>query len=339
MRIPIFLTVLGHVAAATISLTSLGAAQPLIKFELPVDCAMGRVCFVQNYVDQDPGPGARDFRCGHLAYDGHDGTDIRIPTLIEMRRGVVVVAAAAGVVKATRDGMLDISMREVGRTAIARREAGNSVVIDHGNGWETQYSHLRLGSVLVRPGGRVAAHQPIGLVGHSGAAEFPHVEFVVRFRGRPVDPFTGSIPASGCGKAERSLWTPAARKALAYRAGGLLAAGFASGRPSIDRALAGEYGADSLSVEVRALVFWAASWDLKRGDVERVRLIGPDGRTIANSTSSIQRDKAQWFRFIGRKRPGTAWLRGRYLAEYAVFRRHNGTEMKLYEAVREVELR
>ena len=154
-----------------------------------------------------------------------------------------------------------------------------------------------------------------------------------------MDPFTGSIPASGCGKAERSLWTPAARKALAYRAGGLLAAGFASGRPSIDRALAGEYVANSLSVEVRALVFWAASWGLKRGDVERVRLTGPDGRTIAESTSSIQRDEAQWFRFIGRKRPGAAWLRGRYRAEYTVFRRHNGTETKLYEAVREVELR
>ena len=28
---------------------------------LPVDCVLGATCEIQNYVDRDPGPGARDY--------------------------------------------------------------------------------------------------------------------------------------------------------------------------------------------------------------------------------------------------------------------------------------
>ena len=72
-----------------------------------------------------------------------------------MRAGVRVVAAAGGVVKATRDGMTDVSVRDTGPEAVAGREAGNGVLIEHGGGWQTQYSHLRSGSVSVEPGERV----------------------------------------------------------------------------------------------------------------------------------------------------------------------------------------
>src|SRR3546814_9430952 len=52
--------------------------------------------------------------CGPLSYDGHRGIDIRLPTLVEMRRGVAVVAAAAGEVLIARDGQPDRPMREAG---------------------------------------------------------------------------------------------------------------------------------------------------------------------------------------------------------------------------------
>src|SRR4051812_25240187 len=81
------------------------------RIGLPVECALGSLCSVQNYVDLDPGPGRLDPGCGRLTYDGHDGTDIRVRDLVAMRAGVNVVAAAAGVVKATRDGMADVSIR------------------------------------------------------------------------------------------------------------------------------------------------------------------------------------------------------------------------------------
>jgi len=71
---------------------------------------------VQNYVDVDPGPDARDFTCGSLTYDGHAGTGIRLATRAEMTAGVAVVAAAAGRVIHSRDGMPD---QGIGGDAIA----------------------------------------------------------------------------------------------------------------------------------------------------------------------------------------------------------------------------
>ena len=39
------------------------AAQDL-RLSLPVACAIGQTCFIQHYVDTDPGKAARDHRCG-----------------------------------------------------------------------------------------------------------------------------------------------------------------------------------------------------------------------------------------------------------------------------------
>ena len=50
------------------------------RFALSVDCDMGRVCVVQNYVDMDPGPEARDQTGGPLTYDGQKGVDFRVPS-------------------------------------------------------------------------------------------------------------------------------------------------------------------------------------------------------------------------------------------------------------------
>ena len=57
-------------------------------FSLPVDCTLGESCFIQNYVDQDPGPRAQDFTCGPLTYDGHKGTDFALPSTEIMAQGV-----------------------------------------------------------------------------------------------------------------------------------------------------------------------------------------------------------------------------------------------------------
>src|SRR4051794_27387255 len=159
-----------------------GIAPAAPSLALPIACEMGKSCVLQNYVDHDPGPGSRDYRCGHLTYDSHKGTDIRVIDLPAFRRGVPVLAAAAGRVRAVRDGMPDVSVRDPSAAPVAGREAGNSVVIEHGEGWETQYAHLRKGSVAVRPGDRVEGGQPLGMTGLSGNTEFPHLHFEVRRR-------------------------------------------------------------------------------------------------------------------------------------------------------------
>jgi len=124
-----------------------------IKVELPARCTLGETCWVANYVDVDPGPGAQDFRCEARTHDGHDGIDLAVRDQGIMEQGLPVLAAASGTVSRVRDGVADVGLSDArSREAIAGRECGNGVVIDHGDGWETQYCHLKQHSLRVRSG-------------------------------------------------------------------------------------------------------------------------------------------------------------------------------------------
>ncbi len=70
-----------------------------------------------------------------------------------------------------------------GRVVFAGRQggAGNLVHLQHTNGYETMYMHLS--RILVRPGQRVEQGQRIGLVGMTGLATGPHLDFRIRQRG------------------------------------------------------------------------------------------------------------------------------------------------------------
>jgi len=54
---------------------TIAVAQPErpLTLEVPLDCRFGETCFIQQYFDHDPGAGAKDYRCGPMVYDGHDG--------------------------------------------------------------------------------------------------------------------------------------------------------------------------------------------------------------------------------------------------------------------------
>ena len=77
---------------------------PVPKFELPAACEPGKTCWVVNYFDHEPGSAARDYVCEALTYDGHGGTDFAIRDLVALAAGVPIVAAAAGMVQAIRNG-------------------------------------------------------------------------------------------------------------------------------------------------------------------------------------------------------------------------------------------
>tara|TARA_B100000029_G_scaffold461042_1_gene492511 strand:- start:904 stop:1161 length:258 start_codon:yes stop_codon:yes gene_type:complete len=51
---------------------------------MPIDCEVGKDCYIQDYVDTDPGAGVADYTCGMRAYDTHRGTDFRIRGLKAM---------------------------------------------------------------------------------------------------------------------------------------------------------------------------------------------------------------------------------------------------------------
>jgi Peptidase family M23 len=309
------------------------------RFDLPVACPADIGCIVRSFVDQDPGPDGKDWHCGRLTYDGHKGTDIRVPDGAAMARGVPVLAAAPGKVLRLRDEMDDVSIRITGADAVKNREAGNSLIIDHGGGWETQYGHLRKGSIAVKPGDAVAAGQPIALIGLSGNTEFTHVHFEVRHDGKPVDPYTGAAMGAGCDASGQPLWTDAALATFAYREDTIFDAGFTDGKADPWIARAGGYAAFAPTVDAPALVFWIDVLGHRTGDRQSIQLIGPDGAVVAEAADTVAETRLQWFQFVGKKRPPDGWPPGRYRGEYTLTRTVDGRPNTVIDIKREIELR
>lgn len=95
----------------------------------------------------------------------HQGVDYTLP------EGSRVFATADGVVK-------DVAQRN--------STSGRTVVIDHGNGYETTYAHLS--KVNVVRGQRVRRGDIIALSGNTGLSLAPHLHYEVRHNGMRVDP-------------------------------------------------------------------------------------------------------------------------------------------------------
>jgi murein DD-endopeptidase MepM/ murein hydrolase activator NlpD len=81
-------------------------------------------------------------------------------------------------VRASNDGIVVIAQ--------ARYYAGNSVVIDHGEGLYSCYYHLS--KMAVKVGERVVRNEEIGLSGKSGRVTGPHLHFAFMLHGVQVDP-------------------------------------------------------------------------------------------------------------------------------------------------------
>ena len=273
-------------------LTALAVAAPVaaqdVRFRLPLDCTLGEDCFIQQYVDRDPGPGFADFTGGALSYDDHSGTDLRVADLEAMAVAPPIVAPASGRVVGIRNNVAD-------GTFPTGQDCGNGVAIDHGGGLVSQLCHMAEGSVVVRTGEEVIAGQPIGRIGLTGRTEFPHVHVSIRRDGAIVDPFV------------EDLWVDP----VAYEPGGLLTAGFSAGIPAFDAIKAGTADAATMAAG-DALVLWGFLFGGRAGDVVRLTITGPDGRAFFAEDAVLDRGQAQSFRAAGRRPPDQGWPAGRY---------------------------
>lgn len=292
--------------------------QNSLAFELgmPIKCNYGEECFIQNYFDEDSGAKALDYRCGHLTYDGHDGTDFRIRNYSAMRQGVEVIAAAAGVVKAVRDQMEDVNVNKIGKDTVMKQGCGNAVVLTHEEGYSTLYCHMKKGSVAVKAGDKVEKGQKLGEVGLSGLTEFPHVHLGVLREGKKIDPFTGGSSQDACAVGDmRPLWDKETAAKLAYIPTALLGSAFSTEVPEPEAARDGKFSQEKAPDNAAVLVIWADLLGLQQGDDLSLKVMAPDGALFVEKHFRIDRDKAVFFQFIGKKRTKPQWDKGTYIGK------------------------
>ncbi|MFT4960405.1 MAG: hypothetical protein ACI92Z_001489 [Paracoccaceae bacterium] len=285
-----------------------------IFLSLPIDCELGKSCYIQHYVDRDPGPKVLDFQCGDLTYDAHKGTDFAVPTMADMIRGVDVLAAADGQVTGMRDGVADVGYTAENAEASNGRECGNGVVVRHADGWETQYCHMKLGSIKVKTGDQIPQGSILGQVGLSGKTQFPHLHLSVRKDGKVVDPFTPDI-AQSCGPAGQGLWD---HKVL-YTPGGLINIGFSNGIPSFEAVKNGTAAQPTLAPDTKGLVVFAYAYGGRAGDIITLQIMGPTGQ-ILNTDVVLEKDQAQLFRASGKRLKTNRWPAGDYTGTVRLMR-------------------
>lgn len=95
----------------------------------------------------------------------HKGMDFTSPT------GTKVYATGDGVIK-------ELERKQWGY--------GQSIVINHGFGYQTRYAHLS--KMLVKPGQKVKRGELIGYVGSTGKSTAPHLHYEVLYNGNAVNP-------------------------------------------------------------------------------------------------------------------------------------------------------
>ena len=101
----------------------------------------------------------------HRAMREHHGIDYLVP------EGTAVFATADGTVKSLSE---------------KNSSHGKAIVISHGNGYETSYSHLL--DIRVKKGQSVKRGDIIALSGNSGLSFVPHLHYEVLYRDTRVDP-------------------------------------------------------------------------------------------------------------------------------------------------------
>ena len=263
------------------------SSPPLLAF--PVVCDTTNDCFIQHYFDYDPGPESLDHTCGILTYNGHKGIDIRVSSPQWKESGFPVISAAEGKIEIIKDGVPDraLNQDEIKASQGLEPKPSNSVVINHGNGWRTHYGHLRQGSVIVKPGQKVARGSLLGLVGLSGSTSFPHLHFHLSYKGKNIDPFTGMKGDEGCEAAAtgRSYWSADANAKLGYRNGGVFSSGFSDHAPSFDELETSSIDLKTYDPGTKEIYYWLDLWGIHKGDQEELQIYKPDGSVYKRSSN------------------------------------------------------
>ncbi len=110
------------------------------------------------------------------------GFGYRIHPIYKVRKlhtGIDFGAPRGTPIQATGDG-------KVIKVEHKRTGYGNSVVIDHGYGYQTRYGHMQ--RIDVKVGQKVKKGEKIGVVGSSGTSTAPHCHYEIIYKGQKINP-------------------------------------------------------------------------------------------------------------------------------------------------------
>lgn len=107
---------------------------------------------------------------------------------IRAHKGVDYAAPRGTPIKAAGDGRVTLAGRKGGY--------GNTVVIKHGQRYQTLYAHMQGFAKGVRAGSTVKQGQIIGYIGTTGLSTGPHLHYEFQVNGVHVDPLSQKLPTA-----------------------------------------------------------------------------------------------------------------------------------------------
>ncbi|MFW5658954.1 MAG: M23 family metallopeptidase [Bacteroidota bacterium] len=110
---------------------------------------------------------------------GHGTRKHPISKQDKMHYGIDFMAKVGTPVKATATGY-------VAEAGVKKNGRGKYIVINHGEGYKTRYSHLS--ELKVRRGQHIKRGDVIALSGNSGLSKGPHLHYEVLYKGESIDP-------------------------------------------------------------------------------------------------------------------------------------------------------
>ncbi|WP_262693390.1 M23 family metallopeptidase [Kordiimonas aquimaris] len=272
-------------------------------------------------MDRASGKNKADYRAGPQTQDKHKGTDFAVQDMGAMERGINALAAADGIILRKRDNMPDTAVNGVNKKEIEGKECGNALIVEHMGGWQTQYCHLKQGSITVKIGDSVNAGSPLAQVGLSGLTEFPHLHFMVRQMrtsqsSLDIDPFDGGVfetPPSG-GIQNDSLWQALPK----YSETVMLPPLITTTRTNRRTMWQAQKSIDATTAE--ALIIQARGFHTRKGDEWRFSLIMPDGKTRTLKTIVQARNRQLIQAYAGIKKPAKDFMPGVWSGEVKLVR-------------------
>jgi hypothetical protein len=311
------------------------------SMSFPLNCELHKDCWTLYYVDVNRTKDVvEDYSCGKRSYDQHKGTDFAIRDYHAMVKGTDVLAVSEGTVIRLRDGVKDNFKNKDELEAVRKAgvECGNGVFISHGNGFSTQYCHLKQDSIVVEKGDVVKRGQKIGQVGISGLAEHPHLHLSV-YKGKElIDPFMGLDVEQDCSgdyTDSKVYWDESMPARVDQPE--FYDSGFSAAMPNFGKIVTGQRG--ELLVEgSKAIIFWVSMFDIRHGDYITIKIVDQAGHQITTRTISHEGDKIRQHYAVGRKIAQGVPL-GTYTGHVAITRVMNDGNTQTYRHSKAITLK